>query len=118
MREGGDQRPHTGLAASGGDRRTGAVDPVDPHLGGRKIGRHLAASGVVRVESHRHVEAITQCGDEHACSRGAQQTRHVLDHQSVDSRCDKTIGHPEVVVQGVRRLAGIKQIARVADRTL
>ena len=99
--QGGEQGAEAGLAAAGGERRGGAVDPVDPGVDGGEVGGQLPAGGVVGVQAHGQVEARAQRRDERGGRGRAQQPGHVLDHQHVRAGVHVLLGHAQVVVEGV-----------------
>ena len=114
----GDQGRERRLRGRPGHRRDGAVDGVDPGVDRRGERRELAARGVVGVQVHGQVEALAQRGDELARGRGTEQPGHVLDGQDVRAGLDDLLGQTEVVVQRVELLAGVHEVAGVAEGDL
>ena len=78
----------------------------------------LAARGVVGVQVHRQVEPLAQRGDQRPRGRRAEQPGHVLDRQHVRAGVDDLLGQPQVVVERVELLAGVGEVAGVAERDL
>ena len=89
-----------------------------PGVDGCEERADLAAGGVVGVEVDGQVEPLAQRGDEGAGRRGAQQAGHVLDREDVRTGVDDLLGEPEVVVERVELLAGVAEVAGVAERDL
>ena len=70
------------------------------------------------VQVHRQVEPLAQRRDQRPGGRRAQQPGHVLDRQDVRAGLDDPLGQAQVVVERVEPLAGVGQVAGVAERHL
>ncbi len=115
---GGDQRGHRGLAGGAGQCCGGDVDRVDARVDRGEQCGELAAGGVVGVQVHRQVEALSQGGDERTSGGRTQQSCHVLDREHVRAGLDDPVGELEVVVERVELLGRVGQVAGVAERDL
>ena len=98
--KGGQRRLRGGTS----QRRGGAVDDVGTGQGGRIVGCHLAARGIVRVHVHRQVEFLAQRHNQLGSGLRAEQTGHILDGKDMGSRLYNLLGQLEVVIQRVQVL--------------
>ena len=72
----------------------------------------------MRVQVDGEIELAPQAGDELRRGRRPEQAGHVLDGEDVHARLDELLGDLQVVVERVEPLAGVEEVARVADGTL
>src|SRR5690348_10716236 len=63
----------------------------------------------------REVALPPERGPERGGGPGGQQARQVLDGQDVGARLDYLLGEPEVVIQRVQALVGVRQVRGVAQ---